>query len=122
MPLTIDVTETGAAKGAATTFALGGSLDNSTAPQLEKALAPALGGATTVLIFDLAKLDFISSAGLRVFMAARKRITERQGKLLMKNLRPHVQKVFDIVKSLPGVQIFGSVKELDEYLAAIQKG
>ncbi len=87
---------------------------------LEKALAPALDGAATVVVFDLAGLDFISSAGLRVLMAARKRLSARKGKLLLKNPRPHVQKVFEIVKALPDVKIFASVQELDEYLASIQ--
>lgn len=117
MPLTIQVND---APGT-TTVTIGGSLDNATAPQLDKALAPLLDRKGLVLLFDMAALDFISSAGLRVFMAARKRLADKQGKLLMKNLRPHVQKVFDIVKSLPGVQIFSSVQELDAYLAKIQQ-
>lgn len=117
MPLTIQVND---APGT-TTVTIGGSLDSATAPQLDKALAPLLDRKGLVLLFDMAALDFISSAGLRVFMAARKKLTEKQGKLLMKNLRPHVQKVFDIVKSLPGVQIFSSVQELDAYLAKIQQ-
>lgn len=121
MGLEIDVTEgtDGKAKGSVH-VALTGSLDTATAPALEKALAPALDGATTVVVFDLAGLDFISSAGLRVLMAARKRLSARKGKLLLKNPRPHVQKVFEIVKALPDVKIFASVQELDEYLASIQ--
>ena len=45
---------------------LGGSLDTATAPQLEKELTPALDAQVRDLIFDLAKLTFISSAGLRI--------------------------------------------------------
>ena len=46
---------------------LTGSLDTATAPELERQLAPVLAGPVKDLVFDLAQLKFISSAGLRVF-------------------------------------------------------
>ena len=54
------------------TIALEGRLDTTTAPQLEGELATALDGITD-LIFDLADLDYISSAGLRVLLIMQKR-------------------------------------------------
>jgi len=52
---------------AGATVNLSGSLDTATAPELERQLAPVLAGGIKNLIFDLADLKFISSAGLRVF-------------------------------------------------------
>src|SRR5262245_24237824 len=56
----------------AITVKLAGSLDTATAPELENQLKPVLAGPVHDLIFDLAGLKFISSAGLRVFAASRK--------------------------------------------------
>ena len=55
----------------ALTVALEGRLDTTTAPQLESELKSALSG-TTELVFDLVKLDYISSAGLRCSSAPRR--------------------------------------------------
>jgi anti-sigma B factor antagonist len=100
---------------------LGGSLDTATAPQLEKQLAAALDDQVKDLIFDLAKLTFISSAGLRIFAAARKTMRTRGEQVSFVNLQPQINEVFEIVKALPGVSIFASVAEFDEYLAVRQR-
>ena len=52
-------------------IALDGSLDTATAPQLEKELVPILAGPTQIIVFDLAKLNFLSSGGVRVILGAR---------------------------------------------------
>jgi anti-sigma B factor antagonist len=100
---------------------LNGSLDTATAPELEKQLAPVLGGPVKDIVFDLAQLKFISSAGLRVFSVARKALKERGGQASFVNMQPQIQEVFSIMKSLPGVAIFESVAEMDSYLAARQR-
>ena len=100
---------------------LNGSLDTATAPQLEKQLAPVLAGPTKDIVFDLANLKFISSAGLRIFSMARKALKERGGQASFMNMQPQIQEVFAIMKALPGVSIFESVEEMDRYLAARQR-
>jgi anti-sigma B factor antagonist len=100
---------------------LSGSLDTSTAPELEKQLAPVLAGPANDLVFDLAQLQFISSAGLRVFSVARKALKERGGQASFMNMQPQIAEVFAIMKSLPGVAIFESMAEMDSYLAARQR-
>ena len=57
--------------GSALTICISGRLDTQTAPALEKTLDDNLPGATAVT-FDLAGLTYTSSAGLRVFLKARK--------------------------------------------------
>ncbi|MBC8003639.1 MAG: STAS domain-containing protein [Opitutaceae bacterium] len=103
------------------TVELNGSLDTATAPELERQLAPILASQITDLIFDLAKLNFISSAGLRVFANSRKRLKERGGQASFIHMQSQIQEVFEIVKALPGVAVFQSVKEMDAYLAARQR-
>jgi anti-anti-sigma factor len=108
-------------KAPATVVKLVGRLDTTTAPQAEKEIEPALTGALKEVIFDLAELTFISSAGLRVLLGARKTLAERGAQVHLINLQPQIEKVFAIVKALPGINVFKSMKEMDEYLAAIQR-
>jgi anti-sigma B factor antagonist len=105
----------------AITVTLLGSLDTATAPELERQLAPVLAGPVKDLVFNLAQLKFISSAGLRVFSNARKQLKERGGQASFIHMQPQIQEVFEIIKSLPGVAVFQSIAELDGYLAARQR-
>lgn len=119
MALSIEIQRSEASRWTAK-IVLGGSLDGTTAPRLEEALAPLLDSVHQ-MVFDLADLKFISSAGLRVLLLARKKMKAQDGSIAMKNLQPQIQKVFEIVGSLPGFSIFKDEKELDAYLAAMQR-
>ena len=122
MPLEIQIQKNVGGQGAGTvTVKLTGSLDTATAPDLERQLAPVLGGTVKDVVFDLAQLKFISSAGLRVFTSTRKVLKDRGGQASFINLQPQIHEVFEIMKSLPGVSIFKDVAELDRYLAARQR-
>jgi anti-anti-sigma factor len=122
MPLEIQIQKNLSGQGAgAITVKLAGSLDTATAPDLERQLAPVLSGSVKDLVFDLAALKFISSAGLRVFGSARKQLKERGGQASFVNMQPQIQEVFAIMQSLPGVAVFKDVAELDRYLAARQR-
>jgi len=119
MPLNIQNTPTessGTAK-----IAVEGRLDATTWKDLEDHLEPILSAPVETVILDLAKLSFISSAGIRVLITASNRLTEKKGKLLLTNMQPQIVKVLEIIKALPGVSLFRSVQELDDYLAAMQR-
>ena len=73
---------------------LEGRLDTTTAPQLEAELGSALSGVTD-LKFDLEKLDYISSAGLRVLLSTQK-IMNKQGKMVISNASAEVKEIFDV--------------------------
>lgn len=73
-------------------FALEGRLDTVTAPQLSDAVTENLEGVSDI-VMDLADLAYISSAGLRVLLTARKSIT---GELTLKNVMPAVMEVLEI--------------------------
>ena len=102
-------------------LALEGSLDTATAPQLEKELTAVFEGPTHILVFDLGKLVFLSSGGVRVILAARKRIIERSGSCMMLRVQPRVEKTFEIIKALDGMTLFKDDAALDAFLLALQK-
>lgn len=122
MPLEIQIQRSlGPQQEGTVTVQLTGSLDTATAPELERQLTPVLASNVKDLVFDLANLKFISSAGLRVFATARKALRERGGQASFVHLQPQIQEVFEIIKSLPGVAVFKDVAELDRYLAVRQR-
>ena len=76
------------------TIALEGRLDTMTAPELEAELNKTLGGVDS-LVFDFAKLNYISSAGLRVLLSAHKALSAKGG-MKLRNVNEVVQDVFDV--------------------------
>jgi len=122
MPLDIQIRKNlDASDRGSVTVELAGSLDTATAPELDRQLAPILETNVTDLVFDLAELKFISSAGLHVFASARKRLKERGGQASFIRMQSQIREVFEIIKALPGIGVFESVAELDTYLAARQR-
>lgn len=76
------------------TITLAGRLDTTTAPELEKQLNAALDGITA-LTFDMAALEYISSAGLRVLLSAQK-IMNRQGKMKVLHVNETILEIFEV--------------------------
>ena len=74
--------------------ALEGRLDTVTAPQLEEELKTGLEGVTD-LVIDLSKLEYVSSAGLRVLLSAFK-IMRNKGKMKITNANELVKEVFEV--------------------------
>jgi len=104
------------------TIALAGRLDSSTAPELEAVLNRVLKNAQLPrLVFDLSQLEYLSSAGIRCFVRARKAIEPGGGRVAIVNPQPAVRKVLDIVKAVPAGGIFKNVAELDAYLDEMQR-
>ena len=75
-------------------IALEGRLDTMTSPELEAELNKSLGGAET-LIMDFSKLDYISSAGLRVLLSAHKVMNARGG-MKVTGVNEIVREVFEV--------------------------
>src|SRR6516165_11122376 len=89
-------------KTGAVTMKLIGSLDTATAPELDREMVQCLAGPVNDLVFDLAGLKFVSSAGLRLFSVARKQMVARGGKASLINMQPQVEEALAIIQSLPG--------------------
>ena len=81
-------------EGSALTISLVGRLDAVTALQLDKDLQATLGGVDDLTV-DLADLEYISSAGLRLLLKTQKRM-DRQGAMRIRNIRENVREVLDM--------------------------
>ncbi|MCX5795363.1 MAG: STAS domain-containing protein [Elusimicrobia bacterium] len=100
-------------------LSLTGRLDTATAPQLEQKLATLRGAPVRGLVLDLARLEYISSMGLRVIFKARQDLAS--GVFMVSNMQPPVQRVFEIAQIVPEEQYFASLEEADRYYDEIQR-
>ena len=82
------------ANGNELTIALEGRLDTTTAPQLDDELKTALDGIAK-LEFNFEKLEYISSAGLRVLLSAQK-VMNKQGSMIVKNVSEEISEIFEV--------------------------
>ncbi len=80
--------------GSVLTVALEGRLDSVTAPELDADIKASLDGVTE-LVLDFEKLDYISSAGLRVLLSAHKTMSQ-QGSMKVVKPNESVKEIFDI--------------------------
>ena len=81
-------------EGSTLNVALEGRLDTTTAPKLEAELKESLNGMTEVVL-DFEKLEYISSAGLRVLLSAQK-IMNKQGSMKLIHVNDTIQEIFEV--------------------------
>ena len=81
-------------EGDSLNIALEGRLDTTTAPQLEAELKQSLDGVTD-LALDMEKLNYLSSAGLRVLLAAQKQMN-KQGSMVIRHVNETIMEVFEV--------------------------
>src|SRR5436190_22441158 len=98
-----------------------GSLEPATLPIAEKVVKPLLANGPNVLVFDLSGVDFVSSTGIGLLLASKSAMEKRGGACYFSSPTPQVRKVLEIMRALPEKSVFGSVAELDEYLAEMQR-
>lgn len=79
--------------GDAYTIAIEGRLDTLTAPAFEKEITAITDGET--LLVDCAKLDYISSAGLRALLSAHKKFAEKGG-MTVTNIGENIADIFEV--------------------------
>ncbi len=80
--------------GTTLNVALIGRLDTTTSAQLEIALKESTPSITQ-LILDFEKLDYVSSAGLRVILANQKTMAKK-GEMVLKNVNETIMEVFEV--------------------------
>ena len=80
--------------GSEATFALEGRLDTITSPDFENELKGVIDGLTSITM-DLAKLEYISSAGLRVLLGAQK-VMNKQGSMKLINVNDTIMEIFEV--------------------------
>jgi len=81
-------------EGKKLTITLAGRLDTTTAPRLETELKQNISGVEE-LVLDFAELEYLSSAGLRVLLAAQK-VMNRQGSMLVRNVNETIMEIFEV--------------------------
>lgn len=83
------------ANGKELTIALEGRLDTTSAPELEKELGVKLDGVES-LILEFKDLRYLSSAGLRVLLAAQKKMNAQKGSMVIKHVNEMIMEVFEV--------------------------
>ena len=80
--------------GTELSVAIVGRLDTITAPQLEAEFKHSINGVEK-LVLDFAGLEYLSSAGLRVLLAAQK-VMNKQGEMILKNVNETISEIFEV--------------------------
>ena len=80
--------------GTELTITLAGRLDTTTAPQLEAEFKQSVNGIEK-LVLDFTALEYLSSAGLRVLLAAQK-VMNKQGEMIIKNVNDTITEIFEV--------------------------
>ena len=80
--------------GTELTVTIAGRLDTVTAPQLEAEFKGNINGVEK-LVLDFAALEYLSSAGLRVLLAAQK-VMNKQGEMIIKNVNETINEIFEV--------------------------
>lgn len=78
----------------AMTIAIEGRIDTTTAPQLEAEVKASLDDVTE-LVFDMEKLDYVSSAGLRVLLSTQKAMNKK-GEMKLIHVNETVMEIFEV--------------------------
>lgn len=86
----------GKKEGNVSIISLSGRLDAYSANDLEEKLTAMIDAAQIRMIVSLENLEYISSSGLRVLLAALKKVRKQQGDVRLSCLKPYIKEVFDI--------------------------
>lgn len=82
-------------EGSKMTIALEGRLDTTTAPSLDAVVGSELGDVTE-LVYDFNKLEYVSSAGLRVLLLSQKTMNAKGGTMVIRNVNSDIMEVFEM--------------------------
>ena len=91
-----------------------GRIDHATSEAFQRALQPFMercAASQDHLVLDLAGLEYISSAGLRVLMLARKQAKAQAGTLAVAALSPMVKEIFEISRFIGLFDVYASVRD-----------
>ncbi|MGQ0501925.1 MAG: STAS domain-containing protein [Panacagrimonas sp.] len=83
-------------RGGALWIRVAGRIDSVHAPEFERSVMPAIEAGDGQIVFEMAEVDHVSSAGLRVFLRAAKRARVHSGPILFHSMRANVREVFEL--------------------------
>ncbi|MCB5363457.1 STAS domain-containing protein [Pusillimonas sp. CC-YST705] len=99
-------------------LSLHGRLDTSTRPQLEPLVGELASQENVFLVFDCEQLDYVASAGLRVFFMAYKYAEQHGGRIVFSGLQPTVRVVFEVSGFLKFLEVVDSLAKAKALAAA----
>ena len=88
-----------------------GRLDSISAFETERTLSMLIDGGTLQVVLDLSGLEYVSSAGLRIFLSAAKRMKQSKGKLVLACPPPIVKQVLDMAGFSTFLPTFTTIAE-----------
>jgi len=77
-------------------IAVSGRIDATTSRDLENALNELIEHDNSQIVLDLGGVEYVSSVGLRVMLAALKKVRPKKGDVMLVSLQPFVREVFEI--------------------------
>lgn len=101
-------------------ISISGRIDTVTSKDVEAKLDGAIEGRKDKIIINLEKMDYISSVGLRVLLAALKKQRQNQGSLQLASLQPFVQNIFKITGLDKVFQIFPTEEAAFQSLTSVE--
>jgi anti-anti-sigma factor len=100
---------------------LDGNLNNETVESFEQEIKRLLVNPLQTFVVDLQDLKFISSSGIGALVKLKATLYGKKTELITINLPPQIEKVFEIMRLLPVLNVFENVQELDHYLTKMQE-
>ncbi|HAB16934.1 MAG TPA: anti-sigma factor antagonist [Verrucomicrobiales bacterium] len=98
--------------GSSAVLALTGRLEGHSSPELEQQVNALLHSGIRSLIFDLSALEYVSSAGLRVFILAAKKLKSAGGDARFAALTAWVREVFHVSGLLTTLEVVPTVESV----------
>lgn len=108
--------------GVAVVLHVEGHLDHDTVPLLRQRVAPFMGHGHRAIVFDLQKLELMTSPGVGAFLNVKRAQDKTGGHCLFVNVPPRIRRVLDVMDAVPPEDVFASTREMDAYLVALQRG
>ena len=98
---------------------LDGSLKYDTCARLQEEMDSTLSVSPKMIVFDMDRLEFLSSAGVREILKVRKAMKGNEGEVSFMNLQPQVRRVLEIINLIPDIKDFESMEEVDDYFQSV---
>lgn len=93
-------------KGNSVVYQVEGRLDSTTSPDLEKKILNAITDGSENVILDLALLDYLSSAGIRILVQCHKALEKQEGHIVLASVPKPIENILYITGFLPYFQVF----------------
>lgn len=98
-------------EGKVTIIELEGRLDVHLSLEIEQAVNDIIDKGEKYLLFDLKGVQYLSSSGLRIFIAAMRKLKSIDGALKLANMSDSVKKIFKVVELIDLFEIYDSVED-----------